>query len=138
MAYCSQAELEARFGSDEVADLLDRDNSGAADTGALASAQADADALVDGYLAGRYSVPLASPPVIIVGIAASLVRFNLWGNNAPDEVRKRYDDAVARLKDIAAGRLVIPADVLEPTDDAGGIDYYAEDRVFTSSSLSGF
>lgn len=138
MAYCTEAELVARFGDVEVADLLDRDNSGTADTNALASAQTDADALIDGYLAGRYSVPLASAPALIVGIAANLVRYILWGNNAPEEIRKRYDDSIARLKDLSAGKLTIPAESLAPLDDAGGVDYYADERIFTSTTLAGF
>lgn len=138
MAYCSEAELQARFGAVEVADLLDRDNSGAADTNALSSAQADADALVDGYLAGRYVVPLETVPALILGISANLVRYILWGNNAPDEIRKRYEDSIARLKDIAAGKLNIPTEVLAASSDASGVEYYADDRVFTSDSLAGF
>jgi len=138
MSYCAESDLKARFGEQEIDDLLDRDNSGAADTNALASAQTDCDALINGYLAAKYTTPLDPIPDLIVGIACNVCRYILWGNRAPEEVRKRYEDSLKQLKDISNGVITLPSDQVEQLETAGGISYVEPDRVFTMSSLSDF
>jgi phage gp36-like protein len=140
MAYCSESDLKARFGDQEIDDLLDRDNDSSADTNALSSAQADCDAQIDGYLAAKYSTPLSPVPDIIVGIACNVVRYILWGNKAPEEVRKRYEDARAQLRDIARGVITLPSTSTQ-VETAGGIEYDEDaydNRVFTMSTLEDF
>lgn len=140
MAYCSEANLKARFGDQEVDDLLDRDNNDTADTNALASAQTDTDAMIDGYLAARYTTPLTTVPDLIVGIACNVCRYLLWGNNAPEEVRKRYEDSLKQLKDISNGVITLPTDEITTMSTASGVSYVdtSETRIFTLSSLSDF
>lgn len=139
MPYCTKADLIQRFGQREIDDLLDRDNNSAEDSNTLAATIADADALIDGYIGSRYSVPLASVPALVVGLSCNITRFMLWDDNAPDEVRKRYDDSISQLKDVARGLLTLPAAVTpSETNPTGGVDYEAEERVFTMSTLSGF
>lgn len=140
MSYCTEADLKARFGEQEIDDLLDRDNDSSADTNALASAQADSDAQIDGYLAAKYTTPLSPVPDIIVGIACNIVRYILWGNRAPEEVRKRFEDARSQLRDIARGTITLPSTSVQ-LETAGGIEYDEDaydNRVFTMSTLSDF
>jgi phage gp36-like protein len=122
MAYATEANLQSRFGTQEIADLLDRDNNSTADTNALSSAQEDTDAIIDGYISGRYDTPLDPVPNVIVNIAANIVRYTLWGNNAPEEVRKRYEDSIKTLKDIQSGKFSLPADTTA-SESTGGIIY---------------
>lgn len=139
MAYCTHDNLIQRFGQREINDLLDRDNDGDDDTSTLDSTIADADALIDSYVSAKYEVPLSPVPQIIKYISCDITRFMLWDDNAPEEVRKRYDDAIARLKDIAKGMMKLPSTtVVAPNNPTGGVDYYAEERVFTRDSLAGF
>jgi phage gp36-like protein len=78
-------------------------------------------------------------PQIITYISCDITRFMLWDDNAPEEVRNRYNDAIARLKDIAKGMMKLPSTtVLAPDNPSGGVDYYAEERVFSRDSLAGF
>ncbi len=134
MAYCSQSDLEARFGVQEVADLLDLNNDSSADSGRLASAQSDADALIDGYISGRYDTPLSTVPNVIVNIACNLVRFTLSANNVPEEVQKRYDESIRILKDIAAGKFNLPVDEVSSSESTGGIVYNTNrTRLFESN-----
>ena len=140
MAYCSEADLKARFGDTEIDDLLDRDNDSSADTNALASAQTDTDAQIDGYLAARYSTPLTTVPDLVVGIACNICRYILWGNNAPEEVRRRFEDSRTQLRDIAKGTITLPTDEITPMTNGGGVSFVDtyDDRVFTMSTLSDF
>lgn len=138
MAYCAKADLVKRFGDREISDLLDRDNDGAEDTRALESAISDADALIDGYLSARYAVPLSSVPALIVSISCDLTRYKLWDDRAPEEVRKRYQDALSQLRDISKGVLSLPSTSTTASSDLGGIEYTEGDRLFTMDSLRGF
>jgi phage gp36-like protein len=138
MAYCSRVDLVQRFGESEISDLLDRNNDSADDDQALSATTADADALIDGYLGSRYSTPLATVPNAIRAISCDITRYLLWDDNAPTEVRTRYEDALARLKDYAKGFMVLPNVPPAETNPSGGIDFIADDRVFSRDSLAGF
>lgn len=139
MAYCTRDNLVQRFGLREINDLLDRDNNSVDDTQTLTQTIADADSLIDSYVGSKYQTPLSPVPQIITYIACDITRFMLWDDNAPEEVRARYNDAIARLKDIAKGMMKLPSTtVVAPDNPSGGVDYYAEERVFTRDSLAGF
>lgn len=99
MTYATRTDLEERYG---VAELEQRESMLPA--GAVERALADADAEVDGYVAGGYTVPLAPAPSNIVRIAAALARYRLLGDAASEQARADYDDAIRFLRDVQSGR----------------------------------
>lgn len=105
--YTSQALMTERFGERELIELTDREHSGEIDSAVLERAIADADALVNSYLAPRYRLPLA-PELIaqssLGAVASDLARYHLYDGAATEEVEKRYERAVAWLKDVASGK----------------------------------
>jgi phage gp36-like protein len=103
MPYAAQADLEARFGADELTQLTDRVGAGVPDAGIVARALADADAEIDGYLASRYALPLATVPPVLNRIACDIARYRLWEDRASEEVRRRYEDARRTLESLAKG-----------------------------------
>jgi phage gp36-like protein len=105
MPYATQADLEARFGADELTQLTDRVGAGVPDAAIVARALADADAEIDGYLASRYALPLATVPPVLVRIACDIARYRLWEDRASEEVRRRYEDARRMLESIARGQV---------------------------------
>jgi phage gp36-like protein len=138
MPYVTQAQLEQRFGETEVAQLLDRDRNGSADASALTAAQTGADALIDGYLraANAQDLPLSTVPSMVTDIAADIVRFKLWDKRAPEEVRKRYEDAIKRLQDI--GRGLIKLDLDTPAAPLGSPSYTTRTRTFDDDTMCSF
>lgn len=105
MPYATQADLEARFGTDELTQLTDRVGAGVPDAAIVARALADAEAEIDGYLASRYALPLATVPPVLARIACDIARYRLWEDRASDEVRRRYEDARRLLESIARGQV---------------------------------
>jgi phage gp36-like protein len=105
MPYATQADLEARFGVDELTQLTDRVNAGVPDAAIVARALADSDAEIDGYLASRYALPLATVPPVLARIACDIARYRLWEDRASEEVRRRYEDARRLLESIARGQV---------------------------------
>lgn len=105
MPYATQADLEARFGVDELTQLTDRVGAGVPDAAIVARALADADAEIDGYLASRYDLPLTTVPPVLARIACDIARYRLWEDRASEEVRLRYEDARRMLESIARGQV---------------------------------
>ncbi len=71
----------------------------------LGQALADAAAEIDGYLVTRLALPLDPVPAVLLRIACDLARYHLYDDGASEAVRARYEDAVAFLKGVAAGRV---------------------------------
>lgn len=137
MAYTTRSDLVHHFGEREIADLLDRDNNGVEDTGVLNHVIADSAAIIDGYLASRYSVPLDPVPQLIESICCDIVRYKLWDDRAPEEVRKRYEDRIKQLRDLANGVMSLPS-TTTTAESGGSVDYAANERIFTMDSLADF
>ncbi|HJW81951.1 MAG TPA: DUF1320 domain-containing protein, partial [Acidiferrobacterales bacterium] len=105
MPYVTQQKLIDRFGETEMIQLTDRNNAGTVDAAVLDQAIADAGAEIDGYLAGRYQLPLAVTPSILVLYAGDIARYRLYDDGATEEVRKRYEDAIKFLRLAAEGKV---------------------------------
>lgn len=127
MPYATQQQLIDRFGEAELIQLTDRNNVGAIDTTVLNQAIADAGAEIDGYLAGRYQLPLATVPVILALYCGDITRYRLYDDGATEEVRKRYEDAMKFLRLVAEGKVRLGADEPAPT---GGAQMESGGRVF--------
>ncbi|GAB7078762.1 gp436 family protein [Megalodesulfovibrio paquesii] len=127
--YCTAADLEERYGAAAVLLLADRDGDGLADAGVIERAITDAAAEVDGWVAARYTLPLASPSPVLARCACAIAWYLLAGNRAGgpyEQERKGYEDAVALLKAISKGdvRLGPEPDSQAPAP-AGGAAIYA-------------
>ena len=136
MTYATQSHLVDRFGSDELAQLTDRETGATIDAAVLGRALADADAEIDGYLAARYTLPLASTPVTLVRIAAYIARYRLFADRATDAVRQFYADAVRDLKAIAAGNIIIDGALpLAASTNTITVKVSAPEPIFNSDAL---
>ena len=67
MGYVTQQQLVDRFGERLLLQVADRADppAGTINADVVARALADTDAMIDGYLAGRYILPLAATPPLL-------------------------------------------------------------------------
>lgn len=136
MPYATQTDMVARFGTEELIQLTDRSNTGVIDAAVIGQALGDANAEIDLYLA-RYNPPLITVPPMLIVMACDIARFRLYDDVPTDAVRDRYTDAVAKLRDIAAGRIDLglsdgtPAATGQPQVDA-------PDRVWSDATLKDY
>lgn len=111
--YCTQTDIEERFGLAELTQLTDRTRSGVVDAVAVARAATDAAAEIDGYLAGRYSLPFEVTPTVLVRLACDIAIYNLFAvrrnGGMVEDVRNRYKDAVRLLENISNGKVMLGA-----------------------------
>jgi phage gp36-like protein len=135
VSYATQQDLVDRFGEQELIALTDRADppAGAPDATTVAKALADADAEIDGYLIGRYTLPLAATPKILVLAACDLARYRLYEDRATEQVRRRYEDQVKFLRAVADGKIALgpSAGGDAPAPSSGGPQVAAPGRVFT-------
>jgi phage gp36-like protein len=131
MSYATLPDMIGRFGEEELIRLTDRDRTaGAVVEDVLDRALADADGEINGYLAVRYALPLPSVPVMLVQIACDIARYYLYDDQATEQVRQRYEDAISRLKGIVKGlvNLALPAPESTVEDDL--VEFSSDRQVF--------
>ena len=119
--YCTQADIEARFGQAELVQLTDRSRTGTVDAVAVAQAIGDATAEIDVYLATRYTLPLSAVPPVLVRVACDLAVYHLFAarrsGGVVESVRDRYKDAVRLLENISKGSVTLGAEPPPATAD---------------------
>ena len=113
MGYATRDDLEARYGSDEIADLLCDD---ADDTPArLAAVLSDAAGEIDAALAREYTLPLAPGDYpSLKAIACALARLALYDDASKEAVTDAAQAARRQLSRLAQGYLR-NGDGAEPT-----------------------
>ncbi len=141
MSYATLAQLIDRYGEPMLIDLTDREEpaAGAIVAAVVARALADTDAMIDGYLAGRYALPLAETPTLLTDLALQIALYKLHRNVVSEKVQRDHDAAVRTLRDIAAGTVRLDVAGAEPAgSDAGTVRTNEPDRRLTPDSLKGF
>jgi phage gp36-like protein len=145
MAYCTRADIEALVSAETLRQLTDDEQAGDVDDSIVDACIASADASIDGYLRGRYTVPLATVPVpqLVLDISRDIAVYNLFSRKGeggvPEIFSSRKNDARKQLKDIAEGILVLG--VATPDAQLGvsiAVDKTDDDRVFSPTVLQGF
>lgn len=121
MAYATPPDLVTRFGVDEMQQLSDiqTPRTGAVVPAVLEQFLADASAEIDGYLAARYPLPLATTPALLVVFACDIARYRLMSTRADDRVESAYKAAVSYLRDVAVGKIALFAADVVPAPVSG-------------------
>ncbi|MGY3910748.1 gp436 family protein [Aeromonas piscicola] len=105
MRYATPTDLDERYGATLITRLSDKDNTGERADAAIARALEDADVVIDGFLDGRYPLPLATVPRVLVRLSTSLARYHLEEGCATDRVNDDYTLALKMLEKIGKGEL---------------------------------
>jgi phage gp36-like protein len=104
--YAVKADMLTRFGEEELILLTDHDaDAGVINDAMLSQALIDASAEIDGYLGGRYTLPLPNVPAVLVRISCDIARYLLHDEHAPDRIKERYDGAVSFLNKLGNGSI---------------------------------
>jgi phage gp36-like protein len=142
VTYATLAQLIDRVGEPMLIDLTDRDevSTGAVVLAVVDRALADTDALIDGYLAAKYALPLASTPPILADVAGAIALWKLHLTTPEDKVKVDYDAAMRSLREISQGMIRLPdAEGLEPgSSGASGVIVTDRERPFTADNMKGF
>lgn len=140
-AYITQQELQDRIGEDELINLSDRNNEGAADPAVIDRAIADATDEINMHLSSRYQMPLPAVPETIKRLAVNLTVYWLCESEAAmsDLIKERYSNAVKTLKSLASGtmRLGLPEATTPNENSTGNVHLVSSERIMTRNRLKG-
>lgn len=103
----------------------------------------DADAVIDGYCAMKYSVPFATVPTRVKSGSATIATYKLFEKRAasvgmPEAIRQSYEDEIGFFKDVSNGVASLGIDPPPAANTQTGATVKSNDRVFTKDSLRGF
>jgi phage gp36-like protein len=124
MAYATQADMITRYGEPLLVQLTDIGNpmTGALVPAVLQAKLDDAAALIDGYLVGRYTLPLEVAPAILKVHACVLAMYMLLGGKVSEEAAVEYKAALDYLKQVARGDItLLPPQVATPPAGVGPV-----------------
>lgn len=152
MPYSTFADLKKLLPEENIIQLTDDENlkpaaidpvnpAHAAIIGRIDEAIETADSEIDGYCAVKYTVPFSTVPRLITGLSVEITIYYLYARRTvPPRIEKRYDMAVARLKDISRGLLTLGIDPPPVASAAGGAasNKPVPDRIFTREKMKGF
>lgn len=141
MSYASQQLLVDRYGERLLLQVADRADppAGSIDASIVSRALSDTDAMIDGYLAGRYVLPLETTPPLLIDLAAQIAIYKLHIYEPDKKIADDYRDAVATLTKIATGTVKLPVAGVEPAGSGSdGVVTIDRERDFTPENMKGW
>ncbi len=141
MTYATTQQLEDRFGHRLLLDLTDRADPpvGQIDVDVVDRVLTDTDALIDGYLKGRYVLPLAETPPLIVDLALTIAIYKLHTYSPDPKIEEDYKMALRSLEMVGKGTIRLPVEGAEPKDTGGGGARVTDrERPFSAATMKGF
>ena len=142
MAYASAQDMIDRFSAQQLREATDPEASEIR-AEALERALEDASGEIDGYLEGRYRLPLPKPPPLLKLFACDIAMYRLLTLrpiDAMEDQRKRYEDVKRFLLSVSKSEINLgPAESGETATPAGGPTLVAgPERVFSRQRMRGF
>ena len=123
MAYATKEDIDELYGTDLLIRIADYDRDGTPDDDVVAKGLQAADEICNAYLSAEYTVPVVPTPGIVTACAIDIAVYKmaLGRSGRTDEMRVRYEDALAMLEKISTGKigLGLPP-VTTTTTDANG------------------
>ncbi len=142
MPYATPQEFIEKFGRDQAIALTNLDDPSAeeVDLTALNRALTDASAQIDSYLAGRYALPFASVPQVLIPKCLDLAHYALDRYAAREDIRQRCEDAIRWLELVAKGTVELGLNALNTEVKRGENlpDFAAVEPTFTNDTLKDF
>ena len=144
MSYATAQDVINRYPNRDLVQLTNEDPAATTiNVTPITQALSDASAEIDGYIEGRFSLPLTDPPAVLTRLATDIAMYRmqtLRPLHDLEDARKRYEDAVAMLGKVASGELTLglAADGQEPPI-AGAVETVnGPNRVFNRGNLKGY
>ena len=141
MAYSTQENILARIDEVVLIQLTDEAGEGEIDGDKVFVAIADADATIDAYCQGRYTLPMSPVPPKITQVSVDIAVYNLYSHSdleMPEIRKERNKEAIRFLEKVAVGTIFLGAasPAQTNTDNAASMD--SNTRKFTRGSMRGY
>lgn len=139
--YASAADLQDRYPMQDLAQLTGDPAGVTVDLDRLGTALADAAQEIDGYLVGRYVLPLQRVPAVLKLLACNIAMYQLQAlrpMSSIEDARKRYEDAISYLTKVSKGTVQLGlSDSEEPAAQGSGPEWISATRMFSRDAMRG-
>ncbi len=140
--YALIADLSRAMGERDLVRFTNDDGGSTVDDDVAEGALEDACDTVDTYLSRRYTCPLVAPiPSVVRRITLSCAVYWLYSRRTALESghprRVDYDDAIAMLKDISAGKASLGIQPEARVKTSQVADFTSSTRIFSRDNLRG-
>ena len=139
--YSTTDTLKTKISEKQLIQLTDDAQLGTIDTTVFDQENANVRNLIDGYLRGRYPLPLVTVPGELVDLSDRILVCALtklrFRNDTPDSITSEMKACIDQLKDIQKGVFILDINTTTDTPAAGGYatNKTADDRMFPKSEL---
>ena len=138
MHYCALADIEAS--DQDLIELTDDNGAGVVDQSVVDKAVAAAGDLIDGYLRGRYTLPLDPVPGLLATLAADITLYRLYARKprltVPESLADKHKNALKILDGIQKGTVTLGAGTPETDIPTGAVSLVkASIRIFDDDTL---
>jgi len=143
MPYCTLDDIKKLIPEDALIQLTDDEGLGTVNQTRVDEAIAQADAEIDSYCGGRYSVPFSTVPEIIKKFSVDIAIYNLYSRRVeviPEVRSERYRNAIRQLEGISKGLISLGVDPAPSASSDGRAETNktTDENVFSRDSLEGF
>ena len=120
--YCTIEDIETQTSTPTLIQLSSDNGQEEVNRAVVEEAIIYSSTLIDGYLRGRYSLPLDAHFPLLRILAIDLSIYRLYSrrmrNEMPEVIQKNYDNAISTLRDIQKGVITLQAenDLLESSN----------------------
>jgi phage gp36-like protein len=141
MSYALQADLvPRRLTQQELVELTNDAGENTVDATNVATILTESSAVVDSYCRERYTVPLQSSEQV-KGLTLDIAVYKLFlrRRRVVDAIENAYKNAIAFLKDVAAGKASLDQPVgATPQSGSGNVVATEVEEKFSDDNLGGF
>lgn len=143
MPYSDIDDIRKLVPEDVLIQLTDDEAAGLVNEQRVAEAISQADAEIDSYCGGRYSVPFSTVPEVVRKISVDIALYTLYCRRveeAPAVRTERYRNAIRQLEGIARGLISLGVDPAPSasTDGRAETNTPTDGNVFSRDKLKGF
>ena len=120
MGYCSNSDVSAVIANDDLVQLTNDSGGSSVDTDKITDSINYVDNIIDGYLRGRYDLPLNTTPDELKHLAVDFTVYRLYSRrmytDIPAVVKQKYDDVIKILEKIQIGTFNLGIESTEAFD----------------------
>jgi phage gp36-like protein len=119
--YATKEDIDELYGTDLLVRIADYNRDGQPDPEVIDKGLLAADEVCNAYLSAQYPVPVAPTPGVVrtCAIDIAIYKIALGRGGRTDEMRLRYEDALALLEKISAGKVGLGLPPETGTDQNG-------------------
>jgi phage gp36-like protein len=141
--YSTLDDIKKLAPEDTLIQLSDDEGLGTINQARVDEAIEQADAEIDSYCGGRYSVPFSTTPDIVKKLSVDIAIYNLYSRKVeeiPETRAQRYKNAIRQLEAISKGTISLGVDPAPaaPTDSSAETNKPTDTNVFARDKLEGF